>query len=424
MPKASATTPTAAHVSTVNVGIDDAEVPDVTLYMKDVAKVAISTPLGNPHEPKCVWGAPVCFWGLPAVAKSDKIKQAAAECNLAAGVIMPGQRQPEDFAGVLVPDARSESGVRSECLIRAISYLNYYKKGVLFIDEVSTATPATQGSMLGMVNDRQVGDVAMEPGIRILLAANPPKYSAGGWKLEPPMANRMCHVQVKCPPVDEWIQWLTSEGTSTKVDVSVTEALVQERWASSYSKAKGLLVGFMHGNRTMLHMEPLPETEQSSYCWASPRTWWLAGRVRATAELLGMQDKVRDLLVEGCIGKGAYELWMTWERQNNLPTPEEALAGTWTPDVRRPDVCVAVLTSTTQFVINTRDRNEAVERATQAWTLFGKFLRAQMGDLVITAAKTLVNKNLSRSDDTRIKPAAEPVIQWMIDKKVIQYAAV
>lgn len=409
-------------VSTVNVGIEDADVPDVTQHMKEVARVAILTPMGDPHNPNCIWGAPVCFWGLPAVAKSDKIKQASAECGLANGVILPGQRQPEDFAGVLVPDPKSETGVRSECLIRAITLLNLYKKGVLFIDEVSTATPATQGAMLGMVNDRQVGDVRMEPGIRILLAANPPKYSAGGWKLEPPMANRMCHVQVKCPPVREWIEWLTSEGTQQTTDVTATEAIIQDKWASSYSNVKGRLVGFIHSNQTLLHMEPPPETEQSSYCWTSPRTLWIAARLRAAAEILGVTDKVRDLIVEGCIGSGTYEAWMAWERSNDLPTPEEALDGRWSPTVSRPDVSLAVLTSVTQYVTNIRSKEEAVERACQAWPLFQRFIDMKMGDFTITSAKALVNKGLSRSDDTRIRNVAEPVIQWMIDNQVLKYA--
>src|ERR1044071_3476396 len=114
--------PTAGSTMTIGIESDEAFVPHVPAVMKDTAYVAIMTPMGDPNDPNCVWGAPVCYWGLPATAKSDKIEQAALEANLHYATIYPGQRQPEDFSGVLVP--AKDGGVTMECLIGAVRYLN------------------------------------------------------------------------------------------------------------------------------------------------------------------------------------------------------------------------------------------------------------------------------------------------------------
>jgi hypothetical protein len=411
---------TTSDGSTIDKGIEDANVPDITGRMEDAAQVSILTPLGDPTEDKCIWGAPACFWGLPAVAKSESIKQAAFAAGLGCGIVMPGQRQPEDFSGVLI--STPDGNVRSECLLGAVRLLNAYGAGVLFLDEFSNAPPATQGSMLDMVNDRQCGDTPIAPKVRILSAANPAEYSAGGFRLDPPMANRMCHFQVKCPPVEKFINFLVSEGSPMQVDVLATEALIQAHWAEAYAKVKGLMVGFLHSNHRMLHVEPHPTNPQSSYCWASPRTWWLAGRMRATANILGKDTTVQELIIEACIGKAAADTWMAWERNSDLPTPEDALDGKWVPDIRRLDVSYAVITSCTQFTLGAVDKQLKIERAKKMWTLLGKFVDANLGDLAIPSVKALISKGMSLTSMPEVINECRPVYNWVIDNGIIKFA--
>lgn len=407
--------------STVNVGIDpkDAVVPDVTNYLKETAYVAIMTPMGNPFSDRCIWGAPVCYWGLPAVAKSDRVEQAANEANLAYSTIYPGQQQPEDFGGVLVPGPQ---GYAIECMLAAVRELNALGKGVIFLDEINNASRATESAMLGFIQKRMVGGVRVAPGIRILAAANPPKWSVNGFKMAPPTANRFCHLQVKCPSVDSWIHHMISEELHVKFDAVNTEDLIRAKWGSVYGHVKSMFTGYMKSQPSALHHEPDPDSDQSGFNWASPRSWTLAGRMKATSQILGYSDDITNLLVEGCVGEGLAFDFMTWVRNADLPTPEDALRTGWRPDVRRLDVAFAVLTSITQYVVNIPVREQAIAAACQAWTVFNHFLEANIGDMAVSAAQTLVNRNLSRKDSPVIEPYAAPVIRWMALSKLVNYA--
>jgi hypothetical protein len=407
--------------STVNVGIDrkEAFVPDVTAYMKETAVVAIMTPMGDPHDPKCIWGAPTCYWGLPATAKSDKIEQAALEANLAFATIYPGQRQPEDFAGVLVPNG--QGGVSIECLLGAVRWLNSIGRGVIFLDEMNAATRATQGALLGFIQKRIIGDNQLLPGIRILAAANPPKWSTSGFTLASATSSRMCHLQVHCPPVRDWINFMISEDTTPQFDSQKTEEMIKDKWGSAYSHAKALVIGYMEHRRTTLHMHPDVNSPQAGYCWPNPRTWRLAARMKATADILGISEAISQLLIEGCVGEGAAFDFYTWVQNANLPKPEEVIRKGWSPDPRRLDIAFAVITSVTQFVSSIPDRTQAIPAAIGAWQLYQNFINANMGDMTVSAAQTLVHKKLSRSHDPAIRVVADPVVRWMANTNMLKY---
>lgn len=408
--------------NTANTGIDekDAFVPDVTHYMKEAASIAIMTPVGDPQDPSCVWGAPVCFWGLPATAKSDRIEQAAIEANLPYATIYPGQRQPEDFSGVIVP--KEGGGVTIECLIGAVRYLNAIGRGVIFLDEMNEATRATQGALLGFIQKRLVGDEGLKPGIRILAAANPPEWSASGFRLSSPTANRMCHLQVKCPPVKDWVKFMISEESKPKFDSSFSEQVVREKWGQYYSHAKALFIGYMQSRQVTLHQHPHVDSKQSGFCWASPRTWRLAARMKATADIMDADPTLTQLLIEGCVGRGPAEDFFAWAQNANLPRPEDVVANGWKPDNRRLDVAYAVLASVTQYVTSISDRPAAIQAAVGAWKLLNNYIEARMGDITVPASSALVQKKLSMSHDPQLAVVAKPVIKWMTDNNMLKYA--
>ena len=68
-------------------------------------------------------------------------------------------------------------------------------RGLLFLDELSTAPPAVQAALLRLVLERRVGALQLPPGVRIVAAANPRSSAADGWELSPPLANRFVHLQ-------------------------------------------------------------------------------------------------------------------------------------------------------------------------------------------------------------------------------------
>lgn len=404
--------------STVNVGIEDAYVPDVTNFMKETAYVSIMTPQGDPFDKNCIWGAPAVYWGLPAVAKSDRIEQAAFEACLGYGTIYPGQRQPEDFSGIAIP---YPTGVVIESMLGVVRQLNPLGRGVIFLDEINGATRATEGAMLGFIQKRIVADQPLAPGIRIICAANPPKWSVNGFQMAPPTANRFCHFQVKCPPVDKFLKYLVNENREQVFDAGGTEDLIRSKWGSTYGHNKALLAGYLQSKPTALHHEPEPEHPQSGFGWGSPRSWVQGIRMWSTAEILGYNTEIRDACLEGCVGEGLAFEFQTWLRSADLPRPEEVLQGKWKPDNRRLDVAYAVLISITQYTVSCADPQEAVNRAVGTWNVFQKFIEAQMGDMIISSAQTLVKKGLTRKAGGALEVAAGPAIKWMADNGMLRY---
>lgn len=408
--------------STVNTGIDEheAHVPDATQYMKETAYVAFMTPMDDPNDINCRWGAPVIYWGLPSTAKSDGIDQAAIEACLQCETIYPGQQQPEDFSGVLFPSA---SGPTVECLLEGVRRLNALGRGVVFLDEINNASKATEGAMLGFIQKRIIAGKPLAPGIRMIAAANPPKWSVNGFQLAPATANRFCHLQVKCPPLDNYINYLLDEYSKPKFSAHQTEDIIRHNWSAAYGHAKAKLVGYLRSQPTALHRQPQVEDQQSGFCWASPRTLRLGIRMTAAAEILGYKDEISNLLLAGCVGEGVAFDMMHWIRNADLPTPAEVIQNNWSPDQRRLDVAYAVLTSVTQYVIGATDRQTMEVRGVGGWQLLGRFVQANMGDMVINSAKAFVGKNLSRAAQIpELAKASDSVILYLGANKLLAYA--
>jgi len=402
----------------------DAEVPDATQHIDDILKVALFTPLGSPKDPECRWGLPTIFWGGSGIAKSERIEQIAAAAALPYGVIFPAQHPPEDFSGALVPG--KDGTPQMYCTLPYVQRLAALGKGLLFIDEASGASPAVQGAMLGFVNDRRAGELVLPGKVRLLLAANPPKYSAGGWRLSAPSANRLTHFKVRAPSGAAWADWLITEGMKESVAVTLFEQTVINNWARCYSRIKGLGAGFMRVNSAALYQQPEHNNPQSGYCWPSPRTWVRGLRAAATAEALGLSEAVRDLMLEGCVGPGVITEFLKWVKANDLPLPEQVLIrGGWVPNPHRVDINYAVVTSCTSYVLEQQLPPEQVALATSCWKLAKALVDNHLADLAFQAATTLIRAKLGTNSihkDHNLKNAAFECISLFTDPKYASLA--
>jgi hypothetical protein len=391
-------------------------------HFADIISASVMVPLGDPLVPGCRYGLKSIFWGPSGIGKSEQVHQGAAKVGLQARVLVPGQRQPEDFSGVPVADANGN--LKVECILGAVRELNSLGKGILFIDEASTAPPAVQGAMLTMINDGVVGDTKLEPGVRILLAANPPEMSAGGWSFEPPMANRLAHFYVKCPPVDQWIHWLMGEGDEDITPIDSVETKLKQNWNEKWSHVKGMLAGFMKSTGDeMLHDQPKSTDPKSGYAWRSPRTWYLAGKAEATIRALGMKEELRYLFVAACVGKGAATEWAEYIASADLPDPETVLTKGWKIDETRLDKVIAVNTSVISYVKGIKEKQKQYDMAALAWNYLGRVVQTGLADTAVDPGDELVRARLSRKGvPDHVKKAAEPVIFEIAKNPASKYA--
>lgn len=381
--------------------------------LEALISVSLSVPIaGDPSDPNAIWGLPTLFWGQPGIGKSERAEAMAARLGLVCEVIFPSTMQPEDVNGVLVPDGRG--GAVKVCMLDGVRNLINAGKGVLFIDEATGARPATQGALLGAILKRQFGDVKMPPKVRIVAAANPPDQAAGGWDLEPPMANRFAHFDIGKPRAEEWVNYLLAQNLPRDTSILDFEDTVKQHWSAAWSKSQGFFAGFHNKtNGRFLNKLPAEGAKDRGRSWPSSRTWTFAARSAATCMALSSVLKDSDDLmldfITACVGHGASGEFTTWLREANLPNPEDVLRDGWPPDRQRIDRNYAVYTAMTSFVTGTKDEDRRLKYAAQAYGVLDMASDAGLKDLIAPHVAQLVGHGMSVNMTLSPEPAKKRV---------------
>src|SRR3984885_5312633 len=139
---------------------------------------------------------PVLLGGAPGTGKTSVIRAMAEAMGWPCETVIASIREPSDFAGlpVVVGDTvRFAPPAWARRLAEA-------GRGLLFLDELSTAPPAVQAALLRVVLERVVGDLELPQDVSVVAAANPPEQAADGWDLSAPLANRLCHLAWEIDP--------------------------------------------------------------------------------------------------------------------------------------------------------------------------------------------------------------------------------
>lgn len=382
--------------------------------LENVITVALMTPMGNPHQENCIMGLPIIIWGLSGIGKSDRLSSISNALDLHCVPVYPGTKQPEDFSGA--PWASPE-GLKVECILGPARELMTLGKGTLFVDEASCATPAVQGAMLSMVLERRVGDDLLPKLVRVVLAANPPEYAAGGWGLESPFANRMAHFRVEGPNYADWVDWLIEDRKPDVLTHKNAEAMLLSSWGGYWAEVKGLLAGFMRHKKTgVLHEQPTPDNPQAGFAWPSPRSWVMGGRAKATCRCLNMPEKLEQIMLEGCVGDGAAKEFVTWEANADLPDSDHVLQYGWQIDTMRLDRTYAVFSGLVAHVLNMTDKKEQVEKGVLAWKRIEECYDAGPGDIAGRAVKQMINRGLGGYRDKNVHPSLKKASHSMLLK--------
>src|SRR5262245_48759500 len=124
---------------------------------------------------------PTLLWGGPGIGKTSAVREMAASAAWPCEIVIASIREPSDFAGL--PVIGNEDGSVHMAPPRWAQRLASEGKGLLFLDEVSTAPPAVQAALLRVVLERTVGDLALPDAVAVVAAANPPEQAADGWDL-------------------------------------------------------------------------------------------------------------------------------------------------------------------------------------------------------------------------------------------------
>ncbi len=319
-------------------------------------------------------GIPVLTWGPPGVGKTAVIAAIAESMGEPLEVVLASIREPSDFSGL--PVIRKD-GVSMEAPSWA-RRLAQSGKGILFLDEISTAPPAVQASLLRVVLDRVVGDLPLPAGVAVVAAANPPEQAAGGWDLSAPLANRFCHLSWGLD-TQGWIDGMIQGWSTPEI------ARLPDGWEKSIPASRALIASFIRHRPHLLLQVPESE-EQVGKAWPSPRSWDMASQLLAASNAAKAGDDIALALLTGCVGTGAGLEFIAWRRDLDLPDPETILAN---PDKfqipERGDQAFAVLTA----VVSAAVGNLTKDRWLAAWVVLARAADQGAKDIAAASAKAL-----------------------------------
>jgi MoxR-like ATPase len=334
--------------------------------MKNVKKEAVSIAVQA--------GVPVLLWGAPGTGKTSFINSLGKQLGIQVETVIASIREPSDFSGLPVL-VNGEVKMAPPAWAKKLAEAG---KGLLFLDEISTAPPAVQAALLRVVLDRVVGDLELPKGVSIVAAANPPDQAAGGWDLSAPLANRFCHIDWKLSP-NEWTEGFVNGFKEEEIPILPAD------WEKQTSKIKSLISSFIHSRPQLLLQLPQEES-QTGRAWPSPRSWEMAAYLYTAADAAKVSEDVKTILVAGCIGEGPAIEFITWVKDLDLPDPEELLKNPKNfvlPE--RQDKAYAILMSVAQAAVE----NPSPKKWNAAWQIIGTASLQGAKDIAVNAVTLL-----------------------------------
>ncbi|MDT9687680.1 MoxR family ATPase [Streptomyces sp. P9(2023)] len=324
---------------------------------------------------------PVILWGEPGIGKTAGLTRLAEELDLPLTTVIASVHEPSDFSGLpVVGDDPATQGVPLAPPDWAVRLVRA-GRGLLFLDELSTAPPSVQAALLRLVLERRIGALQLPPGVRIVAAANPRSSAADGWELSPPLANRFVHLQ--------WThdREVVVRGLGGTWPRATLPRLDPERLPAAVEFARRAVCGFLSARPELVHRLPTTETRRGGP-WPSPRSWEMTLRLIAFATAAGSSRDVLAQLVRGSVGEGpGLELMASLERLD-LPDPEVLLADPAAVELpERGDLRQAVLDGVVAAV---RERPDEA-RWDAAWAVLVRALETGAPDLVVVPATTLAS---------------------------------
>jgi hypothetical protein len=368
------------------------------MNIQKILKCVFFTP-GAKHR----WGLPLLLEGPPGGAKTALSEEAIRSGGLLCEVIIGSLREPSDFLGLPFPD----QGRTRYLLPTWAAKVAEAQRAVVFFDEINSAAPSVQSALLRVVLDGAVGECTLPPTVRFIAAMNPVEQAAGGYDLAPPLANRFGHIKMETVSVDAWSDWLLGAGgngdnAQKPLDAEAEEKRVLAAWAGPFAKASGLVTGFLKARPGLLHQMPKEGDPSASRAWPSLRTWEMATRALASAEVHGLDGSDTEELIGAFIGIPVAAEFYQWRKNADLPNPEDVLDGKvkFEPDPKRLDIAMAVYSSCSALVCQPKcDKKTA--RVSKLWNLLEDTVKAERADLVVPAARALVRARLSGTAESR-----------------------
>jgi hypothetical protein len=375
------------------------------------------------------WGLPFLLWGLPGVGKTKMIGDFCTDHGLPVFVMSPGEMGEAAFGVVPVPEGSGANmTIRFPPPGDIVDRFNG-RRGTIFVDELTTAPKAAKPGMLSLLLEKRLGGYYFGDGVRVIGAANPPDIAAAGLDLTVPEANRLVHMNWRMQDVNSWTMYmlgsLVGASRPAPVDPASIEAMVLESWNDVFPQWVAKVSGFMQRPDNLRLFHKLPEKGQDrTRAWASPRSWDVAARMLAGAQIHQTNEELRDEVLSGTVGSEAAAAFLLFARDKELPDAIEVLTGKvqWSPIAKRPDITYAVCQGMAAHIVGRHKTAKTKDEVADVSENVRKFCNLTMGwksvrEITAITGKTLIEGGISIAEKG---PEAR---KWLTDHNAVLAAA-
>lgn len=322
---------------------------------------------------------PVLLWGDPGVGKTAVVSSNGEKWGYHVETVIGSIREASDFMGLPI-EVDGEVKYAAPAWAHRLAVAD---KGLLFLDELTTAPPSVQRAMLRILQEREVGELTLPDSVALVAAANPPSIAVDGWDLAAPVANRLMHLDWVFD-TDAWIDGFVTD--FEHVDIPTIDSMLGGGTDADKAQAKASIVSFLR-TRPDFRLKVPTDPALAGKGWPSPRSWTNAAAV--LSELDRSDSDAMTLVLTGCVGEAAAIEYIAWVVATDLYDPEEVLADpsivNWTD---RPDRIFALTSALTAIARMRGDKRTW----TGAMTALTACAAAGRPDLAYPGARTLLQK--------------------------------
>jgi MoxR-like ATPase len=236
---------------------------------------------------------PLHIWGPCGVGKSQIVFQVADDTQREFRDVRAGQLDPVDLRGLpRIASYQTEWAPPK--------FLPTSGKGILFLDELTSAPQMTQAACYQLVLDRRLGEYVLPDGWVVIAAGNPASERGVHFSMPRPLRNRFVHLHLEAD-LPEWCRWAVRAGIRSEI------------------------IAFLRFKPALLHDADATSDQNA---WPTPRSWEMASNVlKGMAGRSGTSAAETEAqLLEGTIGPAATAEFVGFLRLfRQLPSIDEIL---------------------------------------------------------------------------------------------------
>lgn len=272
----------------------------------------------------------VMLWGAPGVGKSQAMRQLAQNIQQKTGkqVNIIDVRlilfNPVDLRGIPVAN---EDRTLAVWLKPKVFQMDAGEEvvNILFMDELSAASPSVQAAAYQIALDRTIGEHKLPDNCIVVAAGNRVTDKSVAYKMPKALANRLLHFEVESSFLS-WKKWAIAQG-------------IHEKVIGFLSFRPDYLFGFDSGNDDL--------------AFATPRAWEMVSNV---LNHICPSIETAYPFIAGIIGTGMASEFQSWEKVwGQLPLVEEIFEGKFYPIPKSTDALYALISSMVSYAREHKD---------------------------------------------------------------------